>query len=555
MHRQVETPASPKRWRDFALPTSRLRDLPFLALVLLLGAGLLLCRLDDAYLWQDEAETALVSRHLLAFGLPLSTDGTDWVQQAGQSFVEFTSDHVWIYHSWLQYVLTAASFAILGPTTLAARLPFVLIGLATLLLFYCFVLRCLENKRIAQVATVLLLFCVPFLLLMRQSRYYALATFFTLLTLDAYRSLRAGKVWALPCFILSAVLLYHSHYGAFFPTLASLGVHWLLSRPEHRSIHRFLTAVMLIATLVLPWAVFMRVLDRGQSFRLDRFLAHIGQYILYTTAWIFPLLLVLMLAVAWLRRVKQKRFALDDKQARFCQMAGLVIIIHLVMLSASAAFDWVFFRYMVHLIPLLLAMLAIVVVLVMEQWPVVGYALLLVLLAGNGLGMLPYGLPGVHELDPSSLWPRSAAFLSLQDVWAKAGRFRSDAWMYAQELSHSYEGPNEGIVGYLAANAQPGQTVAVNYEDLPLIFYTDLHVLGGLGLHGLRVNSHPDWVIDRKHGPYRDLLADIVAAGSYERIEIPYPDIRWENRPQPGEHHYLTAQSKDPVVLYRREGD
>jgi 4-amino-4-deoxy-L-arabinose transferase-like glycosyltransferase len=544
--RQVEIPA---------LPVSRTGDVLFLCSVLLLAAGLLLCRLDDIYLWQDEAETALVARNLLAFGLPLSTDGRVWVQQSGESFAEFTSDYVWIYHSWLQYVLVAASFALLGPTTLAARLPSVLVGLATIALFYDFVLRWMEDRRVARVATVFLVVCVPFLLLLRQCRYYALAALFTMLTVDGYLRLRSERRWALPYFVLAAVLLYHSHYGAFFPTLAALGIHWLLTRPESRLTRRFLTAVVLVGAQVLPWAIFMRVLDRGQPFRLDRFLAHIGQSILYASAWVFPLVLALTLAIAWLRQGRGEWLALTSAQARFCSLASLVVVTQVVMLSASAAFDWVYFRYLVNLIPLLLVMLAVVVVQIVQRCHPVGYALLLTLLASNAMGMLPYALPGIRNLDMSRLWPGSAAFQSLQDVWVKAGRFRSDPWMYAQELSNDYAGPNEGLIAYLSAHAQTGQTVAVNYEDLPLMFYTDLRVLGGLGLHGLNARTRPDWVVDRKHGPYRDLLADIVQHGSYERIEIPYPDIRWENRPQPGEHHYLTVQDGDPVVLYRRTGD
>ncbi len=546
MYRQVAEPAPIIRW---------LRGTPFLALVLLVGAGLLLCRLDDIYLWQDEAETALVARHLLAFGLPLSTDGDDWVQQAGQAFVEFTSNHVWIYHSWLQYVLVAISFALLGPTTFAARLPFVLIGLAVLPVLYRFVLSWTLERRVAQISLVLLLFCVPFLLLLRQSRYYALAAFFTLLTLDAYLRLRSGRPWGLPYFVLSAVLLYHSHYGAFFPTLVALGMHWLISRPGREHARRFLAAVGLIALLVLPWAAFMRVLNRGQPFRLERFLGHMGQYFLYTTGWLFPLVLVLVLAIAWLGRTRDGWPTLNGAKSRFFQLVALVCATNFVLLSASAAFDWVFFRYMAHLIPLLLSMLALAVALIWERWPAVGLALLVVLVASNAMAMLPYGLPGIRGWDLRNLWPGSVPFQALQDVWTKAGRFRSDLWMYAQELTHSYEGPNEGLVAYLAAHAQPGQSLAVNYEDLPLMFYTDLQVVGGLGLHALNAADHPDWVVDRVHGPYRDLLAGIVAAGPYERIEIPYPDIRWENRPQPGIHNYVTVESADPVVLYRRVGD
>ncbi|MGB9880290.1 MAG: hypothetical protein ACPLRM_05970 [Anaerolineae bacterium] len=124
--------------------------------------------------------------------------------------------------------------------------------------------------------------------------------------------------------------------------------------------------------------------------------------------------------------------------------------------------------------------------------------------------------------------------------------------MYAQQLTHSYEGPIEGLVEYLSQHALPGDTALVNDEELPLMFYTDLRVFGGFGLHGVPAKMQPDWVIDRKYGHYRDLLARIISSGPYERIEIPYPDIRWESRPQPGAHHYVTVRGEDNVVLYRR---
>jgi hypothetical protein len=62
----------------------------------------------------------------------------------------------------------------------------------------------------------------------------------------------------------------------------------------------------------------------------------------------------------------------------------------------------------------------------------------------------------------------------------------------------------------------------------------------------------PDWVIDRQFGHYRDQIAALVASGPYERITIPYPDIRWENREEPAKHQYLTATTANPVALYRR---
>ncbi|HNR95769.1 MAG TPA: hypothetical protein PKH89_02210, partial [Anaerolineae bacterium] len=51
---------------------------------------------------------------------------------------------------------------------------------------------------------------------------------------------------------------------------------------------------------------------------------------------------------------------------------------------------------------------------------------------------------------------------------------------------------------------------------------------------------------------YREQIAALVASGPYERITIPYPDLRWENREEPTKHQYLTDTTANSVVLYRR---
>jgi hypothetical protein len=641
---------------------------------------LLFADLSDVYLWQDEAETGVIARHLLTYGLPLSTDGRDWVQQSPEVFREFNRDYVWIYHPWLQYLLTAASFAILGTTTFAARLPFVLAGLATLLVLYHLVLRWLHDSLTARVAAVLLLLCVPFIVLVRQCRYYSLSALFTLLTVDGYLWLRSDKPWAVPYFVLSAVLLFHSFYVAFFPTLTALVAHMLLSRcrrwllarassaqnagrtasfgprdparrrssratkvlredetasagrgsrperewsterakgqgafPEARrrvpppvgprstgygatggksawlevSDVRLLFALLLIALLTLPWTTLipawrggLTVLSTAQQTvqRLatggiaptgprqsawESALGSLGQYFLFITLWILPLTLGLVWLIAWLLSRRRPARPHSDparpsgpvfsaNRTAFCQVVGSVIVANIVALSVL---DYAFFRYLTHLMPLLLAMLAVAVAWFIERWPMAGYALLFLLVTSNGLHVFPYVSLKVAVPQQSDLWREVRS--SLATEWIDQIRtvsLRSDLWMYGQELTHPYQGPNEGLVAYLSVHATPGQTVLVNYEDLPLQFYTNLRVLGGFSAHGLAPDLRPDWVIDRQSGPYRDLLAGILAAGSYERITIPFPDIRWENREEARQHHYLTVQDADPVTLYRRQG-
>jgi 4-amino-4-deoxy-L-arabinose transferase-like glycosyltransferase len=554
----------------------------FAWLLLLAGIVLLFAGLSDIYLWQDEAETALISRHFLSYGLPLSTDGRDWVQQAPEMFREFNRDYIWTYHPWLQYLLAAASFAVFGTTTFAARFPFVLAGLATVFVLYHFVSRWLGDARTARVAAVLLLLCVPFVVLVRQCRYYALSALFTLLTVDAYLWLRLDRPWAVPYFVLSAVLLFHSFYAAFFPTLAALVAYEVLTHVWRRTMPqgRVLLALLLIALLILPWVRLIPAWRSGlgvlssagptveaqsQPAHWEFILGNLGQYLSHITLWVVPLILVPAWLSAWLwaRHSKAPGPPLAADQTAFLRIVGWVVAVNIIVLSVL---DYTFFRYLTHLMPLLLVLMAMVVTWFIARWPLAGYALLLVLVTSNGLHIIPYKLFNAAFSPQSSLWSKVVASPATRWIdQIRAVRFRSELWMYGQELTYPYDGPNEGLVAYLSAHARPGQTALVNYEDLPLQFYTDLRVLGGLSAHGLTsdpaqstgwsTDVRPDWIIDRKHGPYRDILADIVAGGSYEKITITSPDIRWENREEARQHDYLTVQGEDPVTLYRWQGD
>ncbi|MGB9880705.1 MAG: ArnT family glycosyltransferase, partial [Anaerolineae bacterium] len=139
----------------------------FFWLLLVVGVVLLFANLGNIYLWQDEAETALLSQRLRQYGLPLAFDGRNLIRQAPQD-VQYTDDYVWVYHPWFPFYLTALSFSLFGATTFAARLPYALAGLATILLFYHSMRRHFHDRRVAMLGATFLLLCVPFLLHARQ---------------------------------------------------------------------------------------------------------------------------------------------------------------------------------------------------------------------------------------------------------------------------------------------------------------------------------------------------------------------------------------------------
>jgi len=521
----------------------------FIWLLLLSGAILLLANLDNIYLWQDEAETALLSQRLGTYGLPLASDGHNLIRQAPQD-VQYTADYVWVYHPWLPFYFTAFSLAMLGPTTFAARLPYALAGLLTILLFYASLRHHFRDRRVAMLGATFLLLCVPFLLHARQCKYFPFAALFTMGTLDAYLRMREQGTtnWALPYFILAGFCLFQSNFGAFVPLMAALGLHFLLTRPRWAEIKRMAAGMGVLMLFVIPWAVYLQTWARGRFvFDVYRFAGHLVHYCVYLTGWVLPWPLLLLFAYLYLRR--HRGFRLETSERSVVNLYILVVLATLIFLAE--AFIWMYFSYIVQLVPLVATLLALTVLKVVDRSRPLGYVLIIILLTTNILHIFPYALPVVREFKWASLAPRKY-LAETDELIATAGRLRCDLANYVYELTHDYDGPDEGIVLFLRKYAKPGDVVLANYGELPVAFYTGLDIAGGLSGYRLESVSQPKWVINRRDGPYRDELASIIAHGKYEPIEIPYPDILWGNRPVPEYHKFATVRDVPNVIIYRR---
>jgi len=521
----------------------------FFWLLLVVGAVLLFANLGNIYLWQDEAETALLSQRLRMYGLPLAFDGRNLIRQAPQD-VQYTDDYVWVYHPWFPFYLTALSFAFLGPTTFAARLPYALAGLATILLLYYCVNRYFRDRRIAMLSASFLLLCVPFLLHARQCKYFPFAALFAVALLDAYLRLLQDHApgFILPYFVLAGFLLFQSNFGAFIPIIASLGVHFLLRRPGWAMLKRMALAMSILFLFTIPWGLYLQAWARGRfAFDVYRFSGHMAHYIVYITGWILPWPLVLCFAYWYLRGKNGLR--LTESELSIVNLYILVILITLLFLSAT--FIWMYFSYIVQLVPLLTVILALTVRKIWDRSRTLGNVLIVLLVGTNILHVFPYFLPLAREFQWASLAPRR--YLAETDALIEtASRVRFDLANYIYELTHDYDGPDEGIVLFLREHASPGDIVLTSYGELPIVFYTGLDIAGGLSAYRLEQVGHPEWVIDRREGFYREAIAQIIASGNYEAIEIPYPDILWGNRPVPEYHKFATVRGVPNVVIYRR---
>ena len=133
--------ATPLKYFDYL--SAPLRPfLPALA-VFIIGASILCCNLGARYLWQDEADTAVLALRMMSHGRPLAYDGRNLITmdlyfpeetrklptgdpaEAVQYYVrrgDFRSDIAWIGQPWGQFVVAGVFLALFGHDAFAARL-------------------------------------------------------------------------------------------------------------------------------------------------------------------------------------------------------------------------------------------------------------------------------------------------------------------------------------------------------------------------------------------------------------------------------------------------
>ena len=518
MQRIMQTLGSGEALLGAALHRNIRLDGPLLAIVAL-AALLLLANLGNRFLWQDEAQTALIAGSVLDGGIPRGTDGRNsFSQEVG---VEYGPDGIWKWHTWLSFYPVAATLAIFGETSFAARLPSALFALATVLLAF-FTARGLWHDRRAALATAgLLALSVPFLLLSRQARYYALASLLSLWGLQAYT--RIGRSRAAPWALLTAsVLLFHTQYVYAATLLATVLIH--AAACERRRLRVVLLVSLAATAQAVPWISWFASI-RLTPAKADSFLdlsdtfLHLWSYtrLLFAVLFAHGAFLLIPLALAALRRRRGEAVWQIEPATR----SGVVLLtlycaVTIVLLSMLSPLYYV--RYLAPLLPPLF------------------------LLAGLWLG---------------ELWRVSAAAATAV-VLAFATTGSLPAFLH--EITHDYDGPIEGIVGFLDERARPDDVVAMAYGDLPVKFHTGLRVVGGLTGEDLAPAREARFVILRRHlvneanAEVRRVLAALVQRGGYRRHILAAPDIAFENREDPQLHHFRTAEGVPPVVIWERIG-
>jgi Dolichyl-phosphate-mannose-protein mannosyltransferase len=486
-----------------------------LGLVLVIIAALVLVRLGQRLLWQDEAQTALLARTVVDGGLPRGFDGRNYLSQ--ELGAEYGEGYLWRWHTWLPFYVVAASFRVLGEGTFSARLPSALFAIATVALLYRFARRLWRDEVVGLVAAGLLALHVPFVLLARQCRYYLPAAFFALVGLDAYLGVLAGRRWARVLFVAAATSLFHTHYLYCFTLLAAVGLHALVWRRQ--VVGRLIAPMFAITIINLPFLVWlsgMRYGDRygGDVGRLGHVAANTAGFVQHLLFGNFPLALLAVVAGFALYARRKGRGLGSGAWREPAALLGLFAGFTVAALGIASPGS--FYRYLAPVLPVGAAALAPVVVAIARGFPAA-----------------PLALVASHLVSPP-------------------------LWGLVRELSTDFHGPVEALVEHFNRHARPGETLAITYEDLPVKFYTDLRVMGGLTGEDLTAAHTADWIVLRQHTVCEKdaaVAAELrrhVRWERYEKVTLAAVDTRFGNREALPDHPFVAPADGPPVAIYRR---
>ncbi|MCP4443027.1 MAG: hypothetical protein GY810_29325 [Aureispira sp.] len=484
------------------------------AIILIIGGYLLIYDLGDGYLWQDEAETACVSRTVLQSGIPKGFDGVNYFSQ--QDGKEYGENYTWKLHPWFQFYWTATFFATLGESTFTARLPFALLGLGSALLGFFLSLMLWKDRKTAWFTAGFFAANTMFLLLTTQARYYGAVIFFSLYAVYGLLAVIQEKKHGLLHLVLGSFLLFHSHYLYALNFWGVSLVYVFLF--ERQMLKKVALTTIGLWIVCIPFMLWLIDTPYGSSFEIgSKFKEGFNIFTPYFFTHIFaPLWLVVPLLFYFFGN-NFKSLKLDWKVEKpLLLFAGLIVgnmlILFLLMQNA-------FPRYLCGLLP---------------------FAFLIKGRLSGWLSQLHIGLP---------------IFVLLIIL------FIGDFPKYISKINEDFKGPIEGMVKFIEETSSPDDVIGLGYGDLPLKFYLPNRIYGGLAadlpedpniLDLIIIRQHP--ITDRDYSVTQFLIQHLDNNPElYKAYSINVQDHGFQNREVPTEHVYTTLKVNNPLVIHKKQ--
>ncbi len=537
--------------------SSRGRVLEWVALSLIGSAAALLLfwNLNGKYLWQDEANTAVLAVRMLKYGRPLGYDGRNLLTNDNYAAEDLSTigarardpkaaveyyikrgdlrpDTSWIFHPWGQFIVAASGIEFLGRTTLGARLPFALAGLAAVAALYWLVRSVCGSALMALIACALLTGNAYWILHARQARYYSLSSLFLVLTLLGYfrwqRGARCGEV----LFLAAAWCWFQVDYGTIWPVFTILFLESFINAlvADRRNWWRPIAIGAILASAIAPFAYYYELWRRRSvqnmtwEYRFNGAVFNINHYVV-------PGLIVLAAAVLILWRWRR----LPELERRLVSVSCTVIVA-MAFWVPSVAPD-VFMRYVVTVVPLGCLLAA---------WALVhacgSYATRFAWLGAVVLAFTPW------------LCLPLEVFIKPPVRINTGSNYRAELSLLGSELFGYQPDPNRLVVEWLQRNAAPTDEILINYEDMPLMFYLPNPIRGGVPAFRVEDDSNepPRFAVMRSV-PFVNWDTFLRELNRYQWQFVPLkaPDVIWGDNPDPMGKVQDPATARDLFIVRR----
>jgi hypothetical protein len=532
-----------------------------------LAFALLFTNLSSGYLWEDEGDTAVLASNILRFGVPKAWDGVTFIDS--DKGARLNEQLVMVSHPWLQYYLTAASFAVFGENNFAARLPFAVAGWLTILVVYLCAYSLTSDRWAGFCASALLTGSVQFLLYCRQCRYYALTMFFGSLFLWVFFRMKSARGWVLMAIL--GILLFHSHpFGIVL--VGALGLLTLVHPQFAVQRRSFYLAGPVIVVFTLPW-VGLAHRGYGENSKLvesvAQFSGRLIQYLIECAS-VTPVIGIAILGlICGIRAVLQTgRDGVTSQESRdqafnieefgLLLASILTFICYDLAIATTESTDdlWhIGIRFTTVVMPLAAMTAGMLLIKVSRARVLIWLPLLLL-----------FTFTKWAQLTPWIFWDRKVTTLDGNEVIeAHLPRTFADQYlnigqqmMFLRDLSGQPPGTLGQICQFLQRNAKGGDILITNYDWEPLYFYTRLpqalKILPEYPIYETaRRKGLPDYVFNVDHARWviwhpiwegyvgysgEEVERQTLAAGARATRVAQFQETIWENRPEIHLHRF-----------------
>ena len=526
--------------------------------VLYLGLAALIfllafCNLDSRPFWGDEAETALLAKNVLKFGVPKVDDGVNHISLHGDKFD--ARDGLWTWSPWLQDYIAAASFAVFGETTWAGRVPFAFVGWLSVIALGFVAWKIYGRHRVALSSMLLLGTSEVFLLHIRQCRYYSITVLAEIVLIyGLYQILAKNKTGA--WFIAAALVVqFYCNYTcaiANVPVLIVLALR--LFRQDRVALRPLLSSFAIFLLLAVPWLLFTETWRQGSAEGHDTWTHLLRFYAWQFHFHFFPWCFLLLPIGGWLagrfggkRDVGQEssvpvravssrpsdRFNVSTFQ-RFNErtafehyLLALMALYVPVLLIMPLAFS----RYLLPLLPIACLLVAVWLFRYIK-WTALAIVVLIVQYLSN-------------------------VFAVATDPFAKQYPVRSPFADFVFSSLLPYQDRLTDLLKFFGENARPGDVLLSWDPEFPLVFYTHFKIVDGRltpdpfhSLPNLILPESATGDLNEKHE-----LPDALKT-HYQKIIVPvHNSTQVDTIPEPEAYELQSAANMSPFVVYKLKNE